>query len=516
MTTLLPPPKRLKSAYSQSLLPPPAPKQTPTVVIQFRNFSDGSDLGPSVNLPADTSREALQLLVNRLTRTEDPLPYSFHLVPRPPATSSSSTPARVPINTSILEDALEAPTVKGLFSSEDVFEIWCEPQAVFRVRPVGRCSATLSGHASPILCCAQSPTGKWAVTGSGDATARIWDMETELPKWTLLGHKGWVLCVEWDAREKMLATGGHDGQVRLWSPLTGQALGQPLLGHTKWITSLSFEPLHLSRHSTQLLASASKDGTVRVWNTSTRKLEFVLTGHAASVNVVRWGGEGVIYTGSSDRTVKVWSGQDGKLIRTLSEHAHWVNTMALSTDYVLRTGPFDHTGKMPKDDEEAKSLALERYQTLISTQPETLITGSDDHTLFLWPPQSSTLPSNVTPKKPLARLTGHQKQVNHVVFSPDGRWIASAGFDNSVKLWEGRTGKFVSSLRGHVAAVYRVAWSADSRMLVSASKDSTLKIWDLKTYKIRQDLSGHTDEVYCVDFVSDKVVSGGRDKTVKM
>jgi ribosome assembly protein 4 len=94
--------------------------------------------------------------------------------------------------------------------------------------------------------------------------------------------------------------------------------------------------------------------------------------------------------------------------------------------------------------------------------------------------------------------------------------IASAGFDNSVKLWDGRTGKFIASLRGHVASVYRVAWSADSRILVSASKDSTLKLWDLRTFKIRLDLPGHTDEVYCVDFIADKVVSGGRDKTVKM
>jgi WD40 repeat protein len=42
------------------------------------------------------------------------------------------------------------------------------------------------------------------------------------------------------------------------------------------------------------------------------------------------------------------------------------------------------------------------------------------------------------------------------------------------------------------------------------------KIWDLKTYKLKTDLPGHTDEVYCVDFVADKIVSGGRDRTVKM
>ncbi len=103
------------------------------------------------------------------------------------------------------------------------------------------------------------------------------------------------------------------------------------------------------------------------------------------------------------------------------------------------------------------------------------MSGSDDFTLFLWNP--------VEDKKPLARLTGHQQPVNHLAFSPDGRRFASASFDKKVKVWDGRTGAFLSTLNGHVGAVYQVAWSADSRLLVSASKDSTVKLWEMVALK---------------------------------
>lgn len=72
-------------------------------------------------------------------------------------------------------------------------------------------------------------------------------------------------------------------------------------------------------------------------------------------------------------------------------------------------------------------------------------------------------------------MTGHQQLINDVKFSPDGRIIASASFDKSIKLWESNTGKYITSLRGHVQAVYSISWSADSRLLVSSSADSTLK-----------------------------------------
>ncbi|MEQ2183665.1 hypothetical protein GOODEAATRI_000427 [Goodea atripinnis] len=189
-----------------------------------------------------------------------------------------------------------------------------------------------------------------------------------------------------------------------------------LQGHTEAVISTAFSP------TGKYLASSSKDGSVRIWDTVLGRYDKILTGHTQSVTCVKWGGDGLLYTSSQDRTVKVWRPKDvrlfscltfcesitegpdvivccfqGVLCRTLQGHAHWVNTLALSTDYVLRTGAFE---------------------------PATATINPQD-------------------------LTG------------------------SCTTW------YLMSLRGHVGSVYQVAWSADSRLLVSGSSDSTLKVWDV-------------------------------------
>jgi WD40 repeat protein len=305
------------------------------------------------------------------------------------------------------------------------------------VKAVSRCSASITGHGEAILATSFSPvSSSTMVTGSGDSTARIWDCDTGTPMYTLKGHTSWVLAVSYSPNGAMIATGSMDNTVRLWDSKKGSPLGNSLKGHSKWITSLAWEPYHLQDQGSPRLASSSKDSTVRVWDVVNRKIDIVLTGHKGSVTCVKWGGTGNIYTSSHDKTIKIWNSKDGTLVQTLAAHAHRVNHLALSTDFVLRTAYNGHANKVPSSEEDRRKVAKERFEkaaTINSKITEKLVSASDDFTMYLWDPQSSN--------KPIARLLGHQKEVNYVTFSPDMAYIASAGFDNHVKLWNARDGK---------------------------------------------------------------------------
>ncbi|XP_026549503.1 notchless protein homolog 1-like, partial [Notechis scutatus] len=85
----------------------------------------------------------------------------------------------------------------------------------------------------------------YLASGSGDTTVRFWDLNTETPHFTAKGHRHWVLSIAWSPDGRKLASGCKNGQIMLWDPSTGIQIGRILVGHSKWITSLCWEPLHL-------------------------------------------------------------------------------------------------------------------------------------------------------------------------------------------------------------------------------------------------------------------------------
>ncbi|KNC78588.1 notchless protein like 1 [Sphaeroforma arctica JP610] len=471
-------------------------------VVASLKDENGETCGPPLDLPQDITPKLLEALLNQLLEAEEPdrerNPYTFYINDQELVTDVGTH----------IEKHMED-------NGEQIIDITYRPQAVFKVRAVTRCAATIPGHAEAVLQVQFSPDGKRLVSGSGDTTVRFWDIGTNTPQYTCKGHKKWVLCVAWSPDGTRVMSGDNDGKVILWDAATGKRLGENGFknGHKvgKHVASIAWEPFHANPECNRV-ATSSKDGTVKVWDTVRHKVLFSLSQHTQSVTSVIWGGEGLIYSASLDRTIKVWRASDGALVRTLEGHAHRINQLCINTAFACRTGPYDHRGYRDPDKVKATKAAQDKYNKLLDScgGVERLASASDDFTMFLWTPK--------TDKKPLARLTGHQQLVNSVVFSPDGCTLASASFDKSVKTWDGRTGKFKQTMRGHVAAVYQAAWSADSRLLLSASKDSTIIVWNTKTAKIQEQLPGHADEVFTADWSPDgtKVASGGKDKVMKL
>jgi small GTP-binding protein len=141
-----------------------------------------------------------------------------------------------------------------------------------------------------------------------------------------------------------------------------------------------------------------------------------------------------------------------------------------------------------------------------------LASGSHDDTVKLWEARSGNL------LRTLAGLDGHKGGVLSVAFDARGVTLASGSVDQKVKLWDARSGKLLVTLHGHKDWVRSVAFDPQGETLASVSDDMTVKLWAMRSVKLLRTLEGHQHAVLSVAFdpQGSTLASGSFDKTVKL
>jgi WD40 repeat protein len=310
----------------------------------------------------------------------------------------------------------------------------------------------------------------------------------------------WYVTVSPDG--KIIATASQDGTVKLWNP-DGAEL-QTLNGHKGTVFAVSFSP------DGQTLATAGGDKTVKLW-TVEGQLKQTLIGHSAAVRDVKFTPDGQqIISGSEDQTVKLWT-TDGQLRQTFAGHRDRINRIAVSPDgQHFATASEDQTVNLWTIEGQFRQRFTGHNAAVwgVSFSPDgkTIATASNDKTVKLWN-QDGTL---------LKTLTGHTDGVLAVSFSPDGEQIASGGYDQTVKLWN-RDGNLVDTLSGHTNLISSLSFSPDSKTLASASFDHSAKLWQIAGVGLHT-LSEHDNWIFSLAFSPDgeQLATASRDSTVKL
>ncbi|KFY92530.1 hypothetical protein V498_04889 [Pseudogymnoascus sp. VKM F-4517 (FW-2822)] len=335
------------------------------------------------------------------------------------------------------------------------------------------------------------------------------DLEWNAVLQTLEGHSSAVISVSFSHDSKLLASASVDKTVKVWDAATG-TLQQTLEGHSDPVSSVAFS------HNSKLLASASDDSTVKVWDAATGTLQQTLEGHSNWVRSVSFSHDSKLLASASvDNTVKVWDADTGTLQQTLEGHSGAVTSVAFSHDSkLLASASVDSTVKVWDAATGTLQQTLEGHSNWVrsvsfSHDSKLLASASVDKTVKVWDAAIGTLQQT---------LEGHSNWVSSVAFSHDSKLLASASDDNTVKVWDAATGTLEQTLKGHSDWVRSAAFSHDSKLLASASVDKTVKVWDAATGTLQQTLEGHSDGVRSVAFSHDSklLASASVDKTVKV
>jgi len=307
-------------------------------------------------------------------------------------------------------------------------------QSVSGFRGLGPASAVLSPDGTVVATGGgQSyPDVQFSSVSEGTIFLTLNQLTTELPS-AAISSDGALVAV---GESITFFVGTRQYPIHLFNAKDGSAAGL-LEGHTGAVGSLAANPA-----DPNLLASASGDRSVRIWDLQTQQSVRSLTGHSNGVNCVAYSPDGrLIASGSSDLSIKLWDADTGQELNTLTGHTLFVKTVAFSPD------------------------------------GSTLASGSLDTTVKLW---------DVKTGQEINTLVGHSGLVNAVAFSPDGAVLASGSQDRLIKFWDPATGKEIQTLDSHTGPIRTIGFSPSGSLFFSGSDDRSLKLWNACTGELLQ------------------------------